>query len=324
MLDPQTLPLLQTSKNLLAFSAGVDSTALFHLLLHHNIPFDMAIVNYHTRKQSDLEVNHAKQLAQTYSKKLYIKESSLNATRYEQDARTIRYSFFETVIENHAYTTLLTAHQLNDQLEWFLMQLGKGAGSLELLGMQALTQKKGYTLVRPLLQETKQSLQNYLDQHSFTYFIDESNQDTNLKRNAIRHTFSDPFLQHFEKGVKQSFAFLQEDNTHVLKGSSSSLIHGIHTIKALNERARLYHIDKVLKKNGILISTKQRQELTHTNSLVVAHRLIIERYCDVTFIVPLCDYTMTKNEKEHFRVAKVPVKMRPYLAKHKIAFLDLL
>ena len=40
---------IKNQKNLLAFSAGVDSTALFFLLLEQNIPFDIAIVNYNIR-----------------------------------------------------------------------------------------------------------------------------------------------------------------------------------------------------------------------------------------------------------------------------------
>ncbi|NLN13488.1 MAG: tRNA lysidine(34) synthetase TilS, partial [Arcobacter skirrowii] len=41
---------IKSSKNLLAFSAGVDSTALFFLLLNSNIPFDIAIVDYNIRE----------------------------------------------------------------------------------------------------------------------------------------------------------------------------------------------------------------------------------------------------------------------------------
>ena len=40
---------IKNSKNLLAFSGGVDSTALFFLLLKENISFDIAIVNYNVR-----------------------------------------------------------------------------------------------------------------------------------------------------------------------------------------------------------------------------------------------------------------------------------
>ena len=66
------------SSNLLAFSAGVDSTALFFYLLEKNIPFDIAIVNYHTRATSDEEVEYAKNLAKRYNKKIFIKDCFLD------------------------------------------------------------------------------------------------------------------------------------------------------------------------------------------------------------------------------------------------------
>ena len=47
---------IKNSKNLLAFSGGVDSSALFFLLLNHKIDFDIAIVNYNTREQSKDEI----------------------------------------------------------------------------------------------------------------------------------------------------------------------------------------------------------------------------------------------------------------------------
>ena len=47
---------LKNAKNLLAFSSGTDSTALYFLLKEYEISFDIAIVDYGTRKQSKLEV----------------------------------------------------------------------------------------------------------------------------------------------------------------------------------------------------------------------------------------------------------------------------
>ena len=65
---------ISTKKNLLAFSAGIDSSALFFLLIENNIPFDIAIVNYNMRNQSKDEVIYAKQLATKYKKQIFLKE----------------------------------------------------------------------------------------------------------------------------------------------------------------------------------------------------------------------------------------------------------
>ena len=59
---------IKNQKNLLAFSAGVDSVALFFLLLEQNISFDIAIVDYNLRAQSKDEISYAKELAFKYNK----------------------------------------------------------------------------------------------------------------------------------------------------------------------------------------------------------------------------------------------------------------
>ena len=129
---------LKGKKNLLAFSAGVDSSALFFILLAQNIKFDIAIVDYGIRKQSKEEVLHAQTLAKKYKLFCHSIKAPAFDTHFEKQARDFRYEFFESLIRIEGYDTLLTAHQLNDQLEWLLMRLTKGAGLCELLGLDPL------------------------------------------------------------------------------------------------------------------------------------------------------------------------------------------
>ncbi len=142
---------IKNQKNLLAFSAGVDSVALFFLLLEQNISFDIAIVDYNLRAQSKDEISYAKELALKYNKTIFIKDVNLeNNSNFEKIARDIRYSFFKEIILNEKYENLITAHQLNDKLEWFLMQLSKGAGLVELIGFNEFEQKENYKIYKPL------------------------------------------------------------------------------------------------------------------------------------------------------------------------------
>ena len=94
-LHEATLKSLRHTKNLLAFSGGGDSTALFFLLLEHKIPFDIAHVNYQTREQSNAEEDYAKELAQTHQKQLFTFTCKLDESNFEHHAREERYTFFE-------------------------------------------------------------------------------------------------------------------------------------------------------------------------------------------------------------------------------------
>ncbi len=310
---------LQKGKNLLAFSGGVDSSALFFLLQKQAISFDLIHVNYHTRQSSDAEADYAKELARQYGKRVFILDAQLEEGGYEAQARKIRYDFFEQTIREEGYQNLITAHQLNDQTEWFLMQLTKGAGSLELLGMQPMDSRDGYRIVRPLLEITKKELLEYLQAEGIRYFEDESNLDQRFKRNYFRHNFSDRLLDEFKEGIKQSFRFLARDRDLLLEEIETLYKDELTVIRFQHKRQALFAIDKDLKRRGYILSYAQRQEILKENSIVISDRFVIEWQEKRLFIAPYVDAVMPKAFKEACRVRKIPLKIRPFLFSRDIA-----
>ncbi|MDD3025939.1 MAG: tRNA lysidine(34) synthetase TilS [Aliarcobacter skirrowii] len=317
---------IKSSKNLLAFSAGVDSTALFFLLLNSNIPFDIAIVDYNIREQSKEEVAHAKNLAKKFNKKIYIKDIFLeNLSNFEKQARDARYNFFEEIIKKNSYDFLITAHQLNDKFEWFLMQLSKGAGLIELLGMSEIEDKEFYKIYRPLLNFSKDELISYLENKNIKYFVDESNIDEKYKRNYFRNSFSNSFLKEFKEGVKSSFNFLHNDlNSLNIDFYPIKKIEELEIFKNQNDNnLNLRVIDKSLKKRGILISSLQREEIIKQKELTVAHKINIAITENYIFIAPKIKINMPKDFKEKCRVKKLPKNIREYIFIKNIDFKDL-
>lgn len=307
---------IKNQKNLLAFSAGVDSTALFFLLLKQNIPFDIAIVNYNLREQSKDEISYAKELAKQYKKEIFIHEINLDDTsNFEKKARDIRYAFFETIINNHSYTNLITAHQLNDKLEWFMMQLSKGAGLVELIGFNEFEQKENYKIYKPLLNITKDELEIYLKENNHKYFIDNSNFDEKYKRNYFRHNFSNKFLEEFSKGLKKSFEYLQNDLSSL--NIQSNPIKKIEELEIfLNQKddnLNIRIIDLSLKKRGILLSSAQRDEILKQKEITISHKINISILKDYIWIAPNCSEIMNKKAKESYRTNKIPKNMRAYI-----------
>ena len=150
-LSLKTLETLKSGQNLLAFSHGVDSTALFYLLDEAGVKFDLAIVDYNVRAQSKDEITSARQLALKFNKQIYVKSVCLGASNFEHEARAARYEFFSRICRERGYENLILAHQFDDKFEWFLMQLGKGAGLKELFSMSELEKRERFWLVRPLL-----------------------------------------------------------------------------------------------------------------------------------------------------------------------------
>jgi len=304
---------LQQKKNLLAFSSGVDSSALFFLLLENNIPFDIAIVNYGTRDASDKEEAHAKALAKQYHLTCYsIKAPTFNS-HFEKQARDFRYDFFTSLIEKEHYDNLLTAHQLNDQLEWLLIRLTKGAGISELLGLQVVTKRESYTLVRPLLEYSKEELLTYLEQHAHPYFVDESNNDEKYERNLFRKQFADPLIATYKEGIQRSFSYLRKDKAILEKDFETIYAQkDLRVIKLHRPSAKVKAADLTLKSLGYVLSAAQRQELDKKESIVIGGAWAVERQNDRLYISPYFTTDMPKKVKETFRIHKIPVKVRAY------------
>jgi len=312
---------IKESKNLLAFSAGVDSCALFFLLLEQNIPFDIAIVNYNVREQSKEELCYAKELANKYNKQIFIKDVKLdNSSNFEKKARDIRYNFFEDLIKNHNYEVLITAHQLNDKLEWFMMQLSKGAGLIELIGLNTWEEKTNYKIYKPLLDMSKDELLNYLERNQINYFVDESNYDEKYKRNYFRHNFSERFLNEFKDGIKNSFKYLEEDiksldinNKPIFKEKDLEVFENKN-----DDNLNIRVIDINLKKRGILLSNSTRKEILEKKDVVVSHKIAVAINDKFIFISPYFTNNMDKKFKEKCRIKKIPKNIRAYLFKENI------
>lgn len=310
---------LVKKKNLLAFSAGVDSSALFFLLLENDIKFDIAIVNYGTREASAKEVAHAKALSKKHKLFCHNIKAPVFATHFEKKARDFRYEFFESLITIEGYDTLITAHQLNDQLEWLLMRLTKGAGTSELIGLEAVSQRENYTLVRPLLNYSKNELLDYLNEHDHPYFIDESNSDEKYERNQFRKHFSDPLISNYKEGIKRSLTYLRKDK-EVLEKTFETIYaeKAFRIIRLHTATAKVKATDLALKDLGYLLSAAQRKELEKEKSSVIGGEWAVENQDNILYITPYIKVDMPKIFKEECRIKKIPAKIRPYLFKEKI------
>jgi len=314
---------LQNEKNLLAFSAGVDSSALFFLLLQHKIKFDIALVNYGLREQSKEEEAYALALAKEHKLKAHIIQAPNFENNFEKNARDFRYAFFDELMQN--YDNLLTAHQLNDQLEWFLMRLTKGAGTSELLGLEALSVRKNYIIVRPLLEHAKEELEAYLKKNNHHYFIDASNRDEKYERNRFRNQFSDKLIAEYKEGIKRSFDYLAKDKAVLVEGVEA-LFHEneLYLLAYQHEYQVVRLVDKYLKKLGYLLSAQQRKALEKEKSIVFGATWAVEILDKRIFIAPYRKGAMPKAFKEHCRKAKIPSKIRSYLYEEQIALKKML
>lgn len=309
------LDLLKKGRILLAFSGGVDSTALFHLLLKHNILFDIAHVNYHTRDTSDSEEQSAMGLAQRHNLQCHTHSCRLGGANFEHRAREERYRFFGYLMKKYGYTYLLTAHQLNDRLEWLMMQMCRGSGLPEMLGIRSHDTREGIEILRPLLEWDRESIEAYLHTHHIPHHIDESNMDERYTRNAFRHRYSAPMMRDYRDAIRRSFRYLEEDNETLIDPMVFTTIQKLsYAPNPKNIRSLVVGIDTFFKNSGYLLSQHDKEALKGGGEHIIARHTVVSIESNYTLIAPYeSNVIMDKGFREECRKLKVGAKLRGYL-----------
>ncbi len=200
-------PFLKGSKLLLTVSGGIDSVILTHLL--HQLDFDISIahVNFHLRgKDSDLDEQFVNELASSlnipffithFDTKQHAKEHNLSI---QEAARNLRYEWFEEIRVKNNLDYILTAHNLNDSLETFLINLSRGTGLKGLTGIPSVNNK----IIRPLSDFSRDEISVFAFISNIQWREDKSNAETKYTRNKIRHKVI-PILQELNPNLLSSF-----------------------------------------------------------------------------------------------------------------------
>lgn len=176
---------------LLAFSGGLDSSVLLHLLVqwHQQHPGSVlrAVHVHHGLSCFANEwVAHCQQQCERWQVPLVVHRVQLDGLDggIEAAARTARYAAFSATLA--ADETLLTAQHLDDQCETFLLALKRGSGPAGLSAMASEARLGNHVLLRPLLGVSRQQLEEYAGLHQLRWIEDDSNQDCRFDRNFLR------------------------------------------------------------------------------------------------------------------------------------------
>ena len=187
----------KTDKIALGLSGGVDSIALFHLLVTKYKESYKELVAFHInhglREQSYEEAEFVENFVKNYNVKFYKKELNMkdlirdSHTSEEMLARKLRYDAFEEMSSLEGGVKLITAHHKNDQVENILMRLLSGRSMDYNLMIEEKTTIGKLEVYRPLLNVLKADLEQYADKNDLKYYVDSTNFDTDYTRNNIRH-----------------------------------------------------------------------------------------------------------------------------------------
>lgn len=213
----------RTTRFLIAYSGGLDSHVLLHLMatIRDRLNFKVRAVHVHHGLQAaaDPWPVHCKKTAQALGISCDVKtlkQFPKKGESIEAVARKGRYAIFQDLLDKGEI--LLSAHHQQDQAETLLLQLFRGSGVKGLSGMANLSRfGRGY-LVRPLLSFSQEALQCYARDNQLDYIEDPSNNDERFDRNFLRHHLF-PQLRSRWPGMDRSLsraASIQAETQHLL------------------------------------------------------------------------------------------------------------
>lgn len=243
----------KNSRILIAVSGGQDSLCLAQLLadLQRQWQWSLAIAHCDHRWRPDSADNAAyvETLAEHWQIPCWI-EVAQNSIDSEAAARAWRYETFAKLARQHEYTHVVTGHTRSDRAETVLYNLIRGTG---LDGLGTLSWERSLdghhpsiSLVRPLLNVSREETGQFCQQQNIRPWEDSSNQQLTFRRNRIRLELL-PYLQeHFNPQVERAIAqmaetvkmdmqYIEEQAQALYTQSVTEGVHSNHSISAQNK-----------------------------------------------------------------------------------------
>ncbi len=202
----------------IAYSGGLDSTALLHLAQEHAQKHQIALhalhIHHGISRNADAWLEHCERTCAQLGIAFEARRVTLDLDDKEGTeaaARKARYGALGALCHEHGVKLLLSAHHQDDQAETVLLQLLRGSGAAGLSGMEGANvapELLGYpdlVMARPLLSVSRRQLASYVAAHQLQHVEDESNSDPRYARNALRLQVM-PALEHAFPGFQERFA----------------------------------------------------------------------------------------------------------------------
>ena len=193
-------------KVLVALSGGADSVALLRVLLSLGYTCECMHCNFHLRgEESDRDEAFVRALCEESSVVLHVThfETEAYAKAHHQSiemaARELRYSWFHQLKEERKASVIAVAHHRDDSVETFLLNLMRGTG---IDGLKGIPVRNGH-VVRPLLQESREDILDYLKAIHQDYVTDSTNLQDQYVRNKIRLNIL-PLMKEINPSVMES------------------------------------------------------------------------------------------------------------------------
>ena len=259
-------------------SSGMDSMALFFILLNNGYKVVVAHINHKRRIESDTEYEYLKDLCLKLNVPFegYELNEEINSN-FQEVARYKRYEFYKEVCDKYETNKILLAHHADDEAETVLMRLIRGTSLRGYSGIKYISEVDNYKIIRPLLGVSKSDIKKYIDENNIKYFEDSSNSTDHYTRNVVRHNLvnvakdiNPNFLssvENYKEDMEDSFELIKElSDEFMAKYSEKS------NDKIIINRAEFNKLKQIIKK-WVLV---EAVNLISSDSLILTHERMTE------------------------------------------------
>lgn len=202
------------AKIICAVSGGADSLCMLHKFKDSNIV--CAHFDHQIRDNSAEDAKYVEDICDQWNVPFVL--GTFNVKKYSEDeklsielaARIKRYEFLIELAKKEN-AIIATAHNSNDSVESILMHLFRGAGLNGLTGIKDILMDS-VQIIRPIIDMTRADIEKYCEDNNIKYLTDETNFDTTLFRNKIRHEIL-PHVDNLQPILRAS-AIISDENDY--------------------------------------------------------------------------------------------------------------
>jgi tRNA(Ile)-lysidine synthase len=206
-----------------------------HLFANSDYRCAIAHCNFSLRgEESDSDEDLVRHFADTYGIPFHTirfdtnKYAAENKISIQLAARELRYSWFEELRKKHGFSKIAIAHNSDDSLETFFINLLRGAGLNGLTGIPENTD----TVVRPLISFSRKEIEEYAAENNVPFREDSSNLSDKYLRNKLRRQVLpvlDNISPSFRERAAKSIDYLNKANKFIETEAEIFLEHNIFT-----------------------------------------------------------------------------------------------
>ena len=261
---------------IVGFSGGWDSMCLLDIMNKLSKEYGFLLVAAHLNhnwrgKESELEKERCLGFCEDNDITFISDTLQEGIKASELVAREMRYDFFKKCAEEFEADAILTAHTKSDNAETILYRVIKGTGLNGLEGIREVRDLGGFKVIRPILNFSRKSIEEYCIKNELYPNNDSSNNNTKYARNNIRHNIM-PAIKVINPNIEHSLITLAEiaaGNNKIINELMENIEKQItvgdkwltQNFLILNAAIKQHFVYKLLVNNGLEPSFGKIQEI---------------------------------------------------------------